>query len=141
MRRHGQTLPIRKSSQPPGSIEKVALGWRMHYPNGDLPSLFQGNQRAKKWDATNEVLRPVDRIDNPPGVRASWLGAELFSQHAIIGEVLPQRLHDDLLASPIRRGDRTLIGFRFNLEGRAEIGEDDLPSRFGSSNSNIEMLL
>jgi hypothetical protein len=55
--------------------------------------------------------------------------------------VLPQHVDDDLLASPIRRRHRTLIGFRFNLEGCAKIGENDLPSRFGSRNSAIEMLL
>src|SRR5205823_7620340 len=90
--RHGQTLTIRKSPQPLGSIEEVALGWRMHHANGDLPSLFQGDQRTKKWDAANKVLCPVDRVDNPPGVLAPWLGTKLFSQHAIIGEVLPQRV-------------------------------------------------
>jgi hypothetical protein len=55
--------------------------------------------------------------------------------------VLPQRLHNDLLASPVRGGDWTLIGFRFDLEGGTEIGEDDLPSRFRGSNSDIKMLL
>jgi len=55
--------------------------------------------------------------------------------------VPPQRVDDDLLASPVRRCYRTLISFRFDLEGRTEIGENDLPSRFGSRNSAIEMLL
>jgi hypothetical protein len=86
-------------------------------------------------------LCPIDRIDNPPGVLASWLDAKLFSQHTVIGEVLPQRLHNDLLTSSVRSRDWTLISFRFNLEGRAKIGENDLPSRFGSRNSAIEMLL
>jgi hypothetical protein len=55
--------------------------------------------------------------------------------------VLPQHVDDDLLASSIRHRHRTLIGFRFNLEGRAKIGKNDFPSRFGSRNSAIEMLL
>src|SRR5262249_42159406 len=99
------------------------------------------DQRTKKWGAANKVLGPVDRIDNPSGVHASGLSAKLFPHHPIIGEGPPQCFGSDLLAGPVRHGHRRLLVLRFTLQGRAEMGESDLPSRFGSRNSAIEMLL
>src|SRR5262245_56713359 len=105
----------------------------MHHPHGDFSCLFQSKQGVEKGDATDEVLRAVDRVDNPPCVCGPGLGAKLFPKHTVVWEVLPQYLHNHLLASPVSSGDRTLVGFRLDLEGGTKIGEDHLPSRFGSS--------
>src|SRR4029453_6673062 len=108
-----------KSPHPLGNMGGSPRGGRMPPPNGNPPSLFQGDQRTKKWNAPNKILCPIDRIDNPPGVLASWRAARLFSQNAVTGEVLPQRLQNDLFASSVCSRYRTLVSFRFNLEGRA----------------------
>src|SRR5207253_7969502 len=52
-----------------------------------LPSALDGEQRGPDGNAADEVMRAVDRIDDPARLAVSRLRPELFAQQAVMREL------------------------------------------------------
>src|SRR5207247_7764454 len=98
------------------------------YAHRDLATLLQCDQRRPEPDAADEVLRAVDRVDDPAHLVRS-VPAELLAEGAVRREGASEDLDDRLLGFAVGPGDRCGVGLERDFDALLDVLERDLPRR------------
>ena len=117
-------VPVRPRT-PTGGID---LGRHrvMDDAHRDFATLLQCDQRRPEPDAADEVLRAVDRVDDPAHLVRS-VPAELLAEGAVRREGASEDLDDRLLGFAVGPGDRCGVGLERDFDALVEVLERDLP--------------
>ncbi len=92
--------------------------------DGDLAVLLEGDQRRPEGNVTDEVLRAVDRVDDPPSL-ARARAAEFLAEHPVLRERAAEDLDDHALGLAIGLGHRRVVGLDRDLEAAPVILQRD----------------
>src|SRR3990172_444683 len=95
--------------------EELARHRIVDHARRHLPVLLEGDQHGPDGDVPDEVLGPVDRVDDP-APRGRALLAELLAEEAAAGRGAREDGADRLLRLLVRLGDRGLVGLDRDLE-------------------------
>ena len=88
-------------------VEQVVDGRGVDHAGGDFAVLLQTDEGGEIRNAADEVLGPVDRIDDPlrpRAARGSAVLTELFTHDTVVRKALAQHLDDALLALAVGPG-------------------------------------
>ena len=110
---------------PTGGVE---LGRHrvVDHAHRDLAALLQRDQRRPDGNAPDEVLRPVDRVDDPAHL-ARPVPAELLAEDAVRREGAAEDLDDRSLGLAVGPGDRRVVGLERHLDAAVVVLERDVP--------------
>src|SRR5262249_57471944 len=86
--------------------------------DGDLALLLERDQGRPDRDVAHEVLRAVDRIDDPAR-RGVARAAELLAEEAVLGKCSAEDLDDRSLGLAVGLGHRRSVGLEDDLEAPA----------------------
>ena len=122
-RRRPQVADVRDAHAPAVQARATALARSVElardrvedHAGDDLAVRLEGEQRCPHGDPAHEVLRAVDRVDDPAHVGGA-LGAELLAEEPPVGERAAQSGHDRLLGFAIGLGDRRVVGLDRDVE-------------------------
>lgn len=130
----------RRHVQPPVAFERAGATRRMppgpqrrgaHQARHDVALFLEREQRPEHGDATDEVARAVDRIDDEPRrAIAAGRGALLFAEHTKTGMSLPDDRAGRFFDRVIGLGHGRQVGFFFDAQvGAAKMPQGDLVGR------------
>src|SRR2546426_4122148 len=130
--RHANALAVEEGATTPARGVELAGHRVVDDADRDLARFLQRDQRRPHGDAADEVLRPVDGIDDEAAIARPAL-AELLAQEAVVREGAAKDFDDHLLGFAIRLRDRREIGLGRHGEAARGVLERDLaggPRRF-----------
>src|SRR5262249_38199759 len=109
----GLAVPVRATAAP--RREKL-VGHRIeHHAGRDLTLLLERDEHGPDWDPSHEILRPVDRIDDPPRRLRTAL-AESLPEDPPARNRAPENLRDALPALPVGWRARGLVGLQADVD-------------------------
>ena len=126
--RDADALAVEERTRAPPRGIQLGRDRVVDHAHRDLAALLERDQRRPDPDATDEVLRPVDGVDDPAHLLRP-APAELLAEDAAVREGASEDLDDRLLGFAVGRGDRRVVGLLRDLEAAAEILERDPPRR------------
>ena len=95
----------------------------MRHAGYDFAVLFERDQDGPKWDAADKVACPVNGIDDPAAAICALPIRPFFAEYTVLGEYPPDGIHNQFLASPIRRRYRRFIRLRLSADALALVVE------------------
>ena len=98
----------------PPSQSLSSSGWKMA-PSTSTGGILQGNGRAPVGGSVQEVVGPVDGVDDPGPAAAARHGGALFAQDAVVGPAAPKLFQHVGLGGVV--GGRDHVGDRRLLPG------------------------
>lgn len=90
-----------------------------------LPTALDGNQGRPDRNPPHEVVRAVNRVDDPARFCSGRLGAELLAQDPVAREGIGDALTEKRLDAGVRLGDQRPVVLRGDRQLTDEVGERD----------------
>ncbi len=92
--------------------------------------MFDADQCAEQRYGMNKRLRPIDGIENPTVATRTRLLAGFFTQHAVAGKPVVNRLTDQLFRPTVGVGYGSGISFPIDIETGGMIVAQNQFARF-----------
>lgn len=96
-----------------------------HHADDDAVAVLQADQRGPHRHAAHEVLRAVDRVDDPAPAGGVLL-AELLAVDRVVGALGGQNVTDGALRGAVGVADRRMVGLLLHpkVQGAEPLGRD-----------------
>src|SRR5262249_49259336 len=121
-RRNAQPGAVQPGPLPPASPVELRRRRRVNDAERDLAVLLQREERRPVRNPPDEVLRAVDRIDDPAS-RLLALRPVLLAEKPDVGERGAEPFHDGGLRLLVGLGDRRVIGLLHHPHVAPEVAE------------------
>ena len=124
---HAHGRPV----QPRGfavADQQVLQDWLVDRSQEGLLLVNERDQRTEKVAVTDEIFRPVDRVQHPLKRSVRLVMAVLFPQNAVGGEAVDDQFAHSLLRLPVGHRHRRFVRLAVHCISPAKVAADNRPT-------------